>query len=85
MDAPGSEIRRADRRGHHIIPRYLATCEGRFRYFEHDAAHIFVGEEIVSSQPQPVHSARPVGEEGITVPAAITRAALPSRPTLRRQ
>ena len=47
----------------------LFRPQGRVGHFEHDAAHVFVGEEIVAGELQVVQGARHVEEEGIAAPA----------------
>ena len=43
--------------------------KGRVGHFQHDAAHVFVGEEIVAGELQIVQGALRVEEEGIAAPA----------------
>jgi hypothetical protein len=49
----------------------LFRPQGRVGHLQHDAAHVFVSEEIVAGELQVVQGAPHIEEEGIATPAPI--------------
>ena len=76
MQGPRAAVRldpvpaRAVRRDQRAGPKAnLFRPQGRVGHFQHDAAHVFVGEEIVAGELQVVQGALRVEEKGIAAPA----------------
>src|SRR4029077_17737122 len=55
---------------HGAMPQaHLSRAQGGVGYFEHDAADVLLGEEIVAGELQIVQRTHRVEEEGIAAPA----------------
>jgi hypothetical protein len=61
--SPAGAVQRANPQAH------LFGTEGRVGHFQRDAAHVLVGEEIVTGELQAVQGALRVEEKGIAAPA----------------